>query len=967
MIKRVENDVPLSFTLRDTLSGHEDLILRLAWSPNGQILASGSIDKTIRLWDLKTGQQLDVLKGHSARIWGLAWSPDGQILASASGDKSVRLWDVQTGRLLSILRGHKSTVYDVAWSPDGEHIASGAGDGIIIWDPKTRQQLQRLEGIQWTTKVLWSPSGKFLLFGSSDSDIGQWEIQTRQLVRKFKGHTEVITDIIYSPDGRYIASAAKDKTIRLWDIENGWQVNILEGLINIPDEVSFSLDGRLLASQFQGSVHLWRTDRWEEVAILKESPPTLSAIAFNPQSSLLAALAKDYTVIHIWELDLDMILRGAPVSPSVYYTNAKVVLVGDSGVGKTGLGLALAGQPFVPTESTHGRRIWTLDTRKIELDDGRKESHEILLWDLAGQPGYRLIHQLHLNEISVTLIVFDANSETDPFAGIDHWVRAVRLAQRVQGSPASSMKKFLVAARIDRGGKSVSRERIDTLVQELGFDGYFETSAKEGLNMAVLADAIKQAIDWKTLPLVTSSELFQHIKAFLIKEKEAGRLLSTFDDLYRMFLKWEHAASEIGNLREQFDTCIGRLESQGLLRRLSFGSLILLQSELLDAYASALVNAVRDEPDGLGSISEGRIRNCDFFMSKDERIQEKEQEKLLLIAMIEDLLRYEIALREYGDDGPYLVFPAQSIRESPDLPHVEGGAVIFSFEGPIQSIYSTLVVRLSHSGLFKKKELWKNAVTYTTKLGGTYGLSLDNKDEGRAELILFFDKDAREETRFHFEEYVKIHLERRALPETIRRRRLFICPICETPLDDLAVTRRRQRGFNTMICGVCETRVSLLDREERFVEASPSLVLEMDREADMQRDNSMVTSILQGKIATDDFDVFLCHNNKDKTRVKEIGQKLKELGILPWLDEWELRPGLSWQRLLEQQIGKIKSAAVFVGKDGIGPWQHMELDTFLREFVSRGCPVIPVLLPNASKKPELPIFLRQGSKKGKRM
>ncbi len=84
---------------------------------------------------------------------------------------------------------------------------------------------------------------------------------------------------------------------------------------------------------------------------------------------------------------------------------------------------------------------------------------------------------------------------------------------------------------------------------------------------------------------------------------------------------------------------------------------------------------------------------------------------------------------------------------------------------------------------------------------------------------------------------------------------------------------------------------------------------------------------------------------------------MKEYGILPWLDEWELRPGLPWQHLLENQIGQIRSAAVFVGKEGIGPWQQLELQAFLREFVKRGCPVIPVLLANAPKEPQLPIFL----------
>src|SRR5258708_37601453 len=132
----------------------------------------------------------------------------------------------------------------------------------------------------------------------------------------------------------------------------------------------------------------------------------------------------------------------------------------------------------------------------------------------------------------------------------------------------------------------------------------------------------------------------------------------------------------------------------------------------------------------------------------------------------------------------------------------------------------------------------------------------------------------------------------------------------------------------------------------------------MDQTAKVVRDHARVKSIIQGKIETKYFDVFLCHNSINKMEIKKIGEKLKEHGILPWLDEWELRPGMPWQRLLEQQIGQIKSAAVFVGRDGIGPWQSMELDAFLREFVNRPCPVIPVLLPNAPKEPELPIFLR---------
>lgn len=106
------------------------------------------------------------------------------------------------------------------------------------------------------------------------------------------------------------------------------------------------------------------------------------------------------------------------------------------------------------------------------------------------------------------------------------------------------------------------------------------------------------------------------------------------------------------------------------------------------------------------------------------------------------------------------------------------------------------------------------------------------------------------------------------------------------------------------------------------------------------------------------FDVFLCHNSKDKPAVIQVAEQLKQRGIVPWLDIWHLRPGFSWQRALEEQIDQIATAAVFVGGSGIGPWQSQEINAFLREFVNRECPVIPVLLPDAPTEPKLPIFLK---------
>ncbi len=222
--------------------------------------------------------------------------------------------------------------------------------------------------------------------------------------------------------------------------------------------LSFSHDQQFLASQSggeHGTLRIWRTNTWERQAVLEEPTTTFwpPGLAFHPNASILATLGEEDTVICIWDLDVATLLGTVPATPSVHYTNAKVVLVGDSGVGKSGLGLVLTKQPFVPTKSTHGRNVWTFDSCEADLGNKRKENRDTLLWDLAGQPGYRLVHQLHLNDVAVALLVFDSRSETDPFAGVDHWVRALNMAQKVQGDAAIPMKKFLVAARTDRSGK----------------------------------------------------------------------------------------------------------------------------------------------------------------------------------------------------------------------------------------------------------------------------------------------------------------------------------------------------------------------------------------------------------------------------------------------------------------------------------------------------------------------------------
>jgi TIR domain len=248
-----------------------------------------------------------------------------------------------------------------------------------------------------------------------------------------------------------------------------------------------------------------------------------------------------------------------------------------------------------------------------------------------------------------------------------------------------------------------------------------------------------------------------------------------------------------------------------------------------------------------------------------------------------------------------------------------GTEVVFSFEGSVQNIYAALVVRLAHSGLFKKIEIWKNAITYNASTGGVCGILLQSTDEGQGKLTLFFNTEASEHTKILFEEFIQTQLQRRSIEGTIHRQRIFVCNGCGFIVTNQLVQLRSERGFNWVGCPVCDTSISLLDREEQQQLGVTTTVQDMNRSADAKRNFEAAKSILQGKHETKDYDVFLCYNQIDRPFVKEIGLELKKYGVLPWLDEWELRPGLSWQKLLEKQIKQIKSAAVFVGKNGVGP------------------------------------------------
>jgi small GTP-binding protein len=658
-----------------------------------------------------------------------------------------------------------------------------------------------------------------MVFVGSEHVILVLNRHSRTVVRIFEGHTDAVRSVALSADDKYLITGGNDHTIRLWSVIGGHCLCVLNGHHNRVNSVAWLENGsQAISGDDSGSVRVWDLTK-----ILTESSST-------------AAYAVD----------------------EIQYTNAKVLLVGESGAGKTGLSKVLAGEKWQPSDSTVG--AWATQW-KLPVSGGKGIEREIWLWDFGGQADQRLIHQLYMDETALAVLVFDGQKE-DLFETLGQWDRDLTRASRKE------FAKLLVAGRVDAGGLRASRSEVAKFAAERKFWGFLETSAKRNLGCEELKQAILDAIPWDELPCRTTEVLFKRLKEEIIALKDEGRVLLRFNELretLQLRLSGELARFADAELR----AVLTLLAGPGVVWELAFGSWVLLQPERINAYAQAVIRTLQADEHQRGCLMEERVLKGDLMYESSMERLEGDEERFVLLAMHQTLVERGLCLRQPTAKGNLLVFPSYYRKERPDIVQYPAVQVNYRFTGFLDELYATLVVRLHHSDAFAQDELWRYAADFKTNAGKQLGIKLTRRAPGVGDLEVYFDTAVSMEEKIIFSKYVHEHLLQHA--RDVERLRHYVCPECGTPVGNREVAMKRLNdwlrgrppespdGFRlrsdaanppTIICVGCEQRVPLWDEMEQCF-ASPEIqqrVRDMQEEANVELDNESKERALVGEV-----------------------------------------------------------------------------------------------------------------------
>ena len=923
--EEIGTELPPGVRLLRTLKGHKAVVLSIAFDSNGETLASGSLDSTVKLWDAQNGTLLRTLKGHEGPIFGLAFEPKGGTLASGSTDGTVKLWDAPSGKLLRTLKGHRDELRTVAFNPHNGTLASaGLDKSIKLWGRRSGKLIRTLKGhVGQVNSVAFDSANGILVSGSADHTVKLWKAGSGKLLLTLEGYKRVVSGTVFSPRGEMLAIGTRDTTVTLWDARSGKLLRTLEGHTDGIDDLVFSPDGRLLASKsLDNTIRIWSCSTWETVAVISE--PThhdwVPALAFHPTLPVLAVAGTELDkprdlsrVVHFWELSYDVLLgqrTQAKTMPSaVHHTTGKVVLVGDHSVGKSALGYRLIHGKFKEQASTHGQQFWVFPALGKRRADGTE--CEAILWDFAGQPDYRLVHALFVDNADLALVLFDASDIHDPLHGVGFWLKQLQRSQ-------SRCPIILVAAQIDRGTSSLTQEELNAYCQGHGLAGLVATSAATGIGIEELVERMKSLIPWDDKAATVTTTTFKRIKDYVLGLKETEfqhQTIVTPQDLRERLqaadANWDFTDAEML-------TAVGHLENYGYVKRLrtSKGELrILLQPERLNNLASSFVLEARRNPKGLGALEEKRLLAGGYDFPELKDLNQAERDVLLDSAALL-FLEHNVCFRETDPlrMEPYLVFPELiNLKKPPEEDTATEDGIAYTVNGPTENVFASLVVLLGYTHSFTRTAQWQNNARYEVGDGLVCGFRQEAERDGELDFVLCFAPRVGASVRTLFQGLFESLLAQRNL--TVRRYEPVRCS--KGHVQNRAVVREAmQQGDKTRFCSKCGKKLRLPTMAEPIQLAREVEVeVESQRRAAAQRTRfeqaifRLRSYIAEQKVTPPECFISYAWGVAQHERwVERLATDLQKAGIDVLLDRWHnAQIGASVARFVEriEECGRI--------------------------------------------------------------
>ena len=817
-------------------------ITALALSPGEDLLVVGSSRGGISIWDLRKRKLIQELPGLNSAVVSVVISTRG-ILYAGTSDGSIIAWNIQFNLPAGEYRGsgdHAQDLTDITLADDETRLlTSNRSYPILTAGLQNFQEIRAFAGIDSRIlSVVAVPGDERVYAGGENGGLYVFDFSTGVCELWMSLPDNPVFSLDLSWDGRILVSALGDRSICIWDTVTTDLITVLEGHTGTISKVVLAhQDTWVVSGGHDGTVRVWDLETGDSVTLHRGvRTPVTSVIATADGECIIAGSGEG--AIYIWE---NRPAGKRPVPPSQSrYTNAKVLLVGESGAGKSGLSLRLAKNTWEPTDSTVGGWATRL---QLPVSSGTNIKREIWLWDFGGQADQRLIHQLYMDETALVVLVFDGQKE-DVLETLLQWDRDLRRAS------TRPFVKILAAARTDAGGLRVSRQQIETFAREYGYSLFLETSAKEGTGCDELRRAIISNIQWNRIPWRSAPELFNLLRDEIVRLKDRGRVLLRYNEL-RETLRLTLPSPFSSFTDEELQAVIGLLAGPGVVWELGFGSLILLQPEYINAYGQAVIRALREDLLERGCLAEEKVLSSSLHQGANLPPPDKDDETFILQGMHRKLIERQLCLREQTEEGPLLIFPSYYRRERPDLGSHPPTLVSYQFNGFLDEIYATLIVRLHFLKSFRGDSLWRYAADFRTLTNKPLGLKMTRQPNGRAELEVYFDPSIPLEEKIIFSKYVHEHLLR--YDKEALRLRHYVCPYCYTPVADRELAMKKLReGKESILCINCEDprRIPLFDEmEELFAsEELTQQVRRLRKEADIILDNESKERLLVGEV-----------------------------------------------------------------------------------------------------------------------